>query len=80
MHFLINSGIYVVSPNLLDIIPDDGEYLMTKLIDEARNSGFKVLGYQFTESWRDIGRLDDYLKAINDLENGKVGDTDGVFM
>ncbi len=78
--FLINSGIYVVSPNLLEIIPPEGEYPMTELIESARESGFNVLGYQFTESWRDIGRLDDYLKAINDLENGKVGDTEGVFM
>jgi NDP-sugar pyrophosphorylase family protein len=78
--FLVNSGIYVLSPNMLTSIPTDGVYHMTDLISDSIARGKKVLGYQFTEAWRDIGRMDDYMKAISDIENGQESDTDGVFI
>jgi len=77
--FLINSGIYAVSPDTLSLIPDDSRFHMTELVKSAISKGMKVLGYEFTEAWRDIGRMDDYLKAINDMENGLESDADGVF-
>jgi NDP-sugar pyrophosphorylase family protein len=69
--FLINSGIYVLSPNVLSLIPDEGIFLMTELMGQMMAKGMNVLGYEFTESWHDIGRLDDYMKIItkNDNEN-----------
>ena len=63
--YLINSGVYVVSPEILDMIPESGIYPMTSLIDDVRKSGMKVFGFEFDDSWRDIGRLDDYIKAFN---------------
>lgn len=78
--FLINSGIYVISPDTLSLIPDKGQFQMTDLIPKAIKAGKKVVGYQFTEAWRDIGRMDDYMKTINELENGQVPDSDGVFL
>ncbi|MFW9964002.1 MAG: sugar phosphate nucleotidyltransferase [Candidatus Sifarchaeia archaeon] len=72
LEFLINSGIYVVSPELLDIIPDSGIYPMTSLITDSKAKGMTVLGYQFTDSWKDIGRLDDYLKALNGEDNPPI--------
>ena len=77
--FLINSGIYVISPSLLDLIPSSGIFQMTDLIPKAIKDGKKVAGYQFTEAWRDIGKMDDYMKTLNDLESGQVPDSDGVF-
>ncbi len=78
--FLINSGIYVVSPETLILIPNEGLFQMTELIPEALKKGKKVVGYQFTEPWRDIGRMDDYLKTINELDNEQVPDSDSVFL
>ncbi|MFW9975486.1 MAG: sugar phosphate nucleotidyltransferase [Candidatus Thorarchaeota archaeon] len=79
LSYLINSGIYVVSPSVLDIIPDDGVYAMTALVEDARKNDLHVVGYEFTDPWRDIGRMDDYMKAVSDIENGEETDTDGVF-
>ena len=78
--FLVNSGIYVVSPSALDLIPEEGIYAMTTLIEDALSNEMTVAGYEFTDAWRDIGRMDDYMKALNDLENGEETDTDGVFI
>jgi NDP-sugar pyrophosphorylase family protein len=66
--YMINSGIYVVSTSLIDVIPENGVYHMTDLIVDARKKGKSVVGHVFEDSWRDIGRLDDYIKAVN--ENG----------
>ncbi|MDF1540273.1 MAG: sugar phosphate nucleotidyltransferase [Candidatus Thorarchaeota archaeon] len=78
--FLINSGIYIVNPEILHSIPKDTLYNMTDLINDSVKAGKSVQGYQFTEPWRDIGRLDDYMKVISDIENGLESDTDGVFI
>jgi NDP-sugar pyrophosphorylase family protein len=75
--FLINSGIYAISPEVIDLIPKDGEFPMTELIPATINVGKKVLGYEFTEPWRDIGRFDDYMKVIADIENGFESDVEG---
>jgi NDP-sugar pyrophosphorylase family protein len=44
---------------------------MTELMEQMMAEGMNVVGYEFTESWHDIGRLDDYMKIItkNDNEN-----------
>ena len=78
--YLINSGIYVVSPTVLPLIPDEGVYAMTTLIEDARKNGMEVAGYEFSDSWRDIGRMDDYMKVLSDIENGEESDTEGVFL
>ena len=70
LDFLINSGVYVISPKLLDIIPSEGMYPMIDLISDTKDKGMKVLGYPFEDSWRDIGRLDDYMDVYHETENG----------
>ncbi len=67
--FLINSGIYVVSREAIEIIPPYGMYHMTDLIDALITSGKRVAGFEFDNQWRDIGRLDDYLEATSIAEN-----------
>ena len=65
LEYLISSGIYVVSPSIIEMIPSEGMYHMTDLMSDAISKGIKVSGYVFEDSWRDIGRLDDYLEAVN---------------
>jgi NDP-sugar pyrophosphorylase family protein len=77
--FLINSGIYVLSPSALSLIPTEGLFHMTELVESTIDKGMNILGYEFTEAWQDIGRMDDYLKIVSDLENGLESDTGGVF-
>ncbi|HRF48132.1 MAG TPA: sugar phosphate nucleotidyltransferase [Anaerolineales bacterium] len=59
------AGIYVMRPDILDLIPD-GEYfgmdrLIRRLLDEDR----PIFKYELQDYWLDIGRLDDYEKAQN---------------
>jgi NDP-sugar pyrophosphorylase family protein len=79
LSYLVNSGIYVVSPSAMELIPESGVFPMTTLINESLKSGLRVVGYEFADSWRDIGRMDDYMKAVSDLENGEETDMEGVF-
>jgi NDP-sugar pyrophosphorylase family protein len=78
--YLINSGIYVLSPDILPRIPDEGKLLMTDLIEKAIDIGMSVKGYEFTEKWVDIGRLDNYMRTLGDIEEGQESDTEMVFM
>jgi dTDP-glucose pyrophosphorylase len=57
---LINAGIYVLSPQLLEMVPVGQELPMTELLAEARSAGHKVAAYPIQERWMDIGRLEDY--------------------
>lgn len=65
LEYLINAGIYAVSPSLLEQIPPSGLYHMTDLIRDSRKANRTIIGYPFDDAWRDIGRLDDYIKAFN---------------
>jgi NDP-sugar pyrophosphorylase family protein len=79
VRFLINTGIYVLSKKILELIPNNKEYQMTELISDAILNKRTVFGYEFSDAWRDIGRMDDYMKVIGDLENGRESDLDGFF-
>jgi dTDP-glucose pyrophosphorylase len=63
---LVNTGMYVVSPEMLALIPD-GQFLhFTDLIEKARGLGHKVGVYPITESaWVDIGQLEDYHAVLS---------------
>jgi len=57
---LINAGIYVLSPSLLDLVPPDREFTMPELLAGAHRSGYPVAAFPIRERWVDIGRLDAY--------------------
>ncbi len=63
--FLINTGLYVLNPDILDIIPNDKFYHITHLIEDAKKQGKKVGIYPINEdSWIDVGQWAEYRKAI----------------
>lgn len=57
---LVNAGIYVLSPGLLDLVPPDREFTMPELLARACRSGYPVAAFPIREEWADIGRIDDY--------------------
>lgn len=63
----INAGIYIVSPEILAKIPEEGRYDMTDLMRAAVEAGRKVVSFPVYEYWRDIGQLDDYHRAKDDV-------------
>ena len=61
--FEVSSGIYALSPDLLEIIPSGVKYDMPDLIRLCIGSGFRVKSFGFSEYWIDIGRMDELERA-----------------
>ncbi len=61
--FLINMGIYIVNPEVLDYLPSGQYYDFPDLVEVARTGGHNVLGYVFDGDWMDLGRIEDFTKA-----------------
>lgn len=61
-------GINMMSRNILNFIPEDTffgfDHLMYTLLEKKQ----EVLIHKYDGYWLDIGRPDDYMKAIDDLE------------
>ena len=65
--YKINTGIYVLNPEVLLSIAKN-EYLdMTTLFDSMKNKKNKLVTYDFDEYWLDIGRKSDFIKANIDI-------------
>ena len=65
--FLINAGIYVLNTSIIRRI-NTGSYLdMPQMLEDEIGQGSQVNLFPIYESWLDIGRPEDYLKAKKDL-------------
>ena len=54
--FLINTGLYLLNPDVLKLIPKNKFYHLTHLIEEAKNKGKKMGVFPIDEdAWIDIG-------------------------
>lgn len=69
----INAGIYVLSPHILEHLPENEHVLMTDLLQKLiARKDLKVFKFPNKEYWLDMGRAGDYEKAQEDFENGKI--------
>lgn len=65
--FKINTGMYILEPNLIDEIPENEFYHITFLIEKLMREGRRVGVYPINEgSWTDIGNWNEYLKFIGE--------------
>lgn len=63
--FKVNSGVYVLEPHLLSLIPDKKYYNMTDLIDAVLARQGRVGVFPVSEgSWTDIGTWEDYNRIL----------------
>ena len=69
-NFMVNAGIYILEPDLIDLIPQAGAHDMTMLFDQALKDGHNVVAFPIREYWLDIGRKEDFNRA--NLEYHKV--------
>ena len=66
--FLINTGLYVLNPDVLCQIPIDKYYHITHLIEDVKNEGKKVGIYPIhDDDWIDVGQWAEYKKALEKL-------------
>ena len=65
MSYMINTGVYILEPQLIDEIPENTFYHITDLIEKVRKNGGRVGCFPVSEkSWTDIGDWNEYLKII----------------
>lgn len=66
--YLISTGMYIVNPALLDLIPKGSVYHMTNLIEDANSIGKRIGVFPISEnSWIDTGEWVEYKKAVDRL-------------
>lgn len=63
--FLVNTGLYVLNPDLINLIPRNTLYHMTQLIKDSKKNGKRVGVYPIDdECWIDVGQWAEYQKAV----------------
>jgi NDP-sugar pyrophosphorylase family protein len=68
--FLVNTGLYLLNPETLNLIPNDRAFDMTDLITEVRSNNMKVGVFPVSEkSWADIGQWTEYRETIKTLSS-----------
>lgn len=66
--YLVSMGIYVFEPRVLQYVTP-GAYLdFPDLIQKLIAAGERVVSYPFDGYWEDLGRPDDYERAVHDFE------------
>ncbi len=68
-NFVINSGIYILEPEILNLIPYNKPMDMPDLLLSAKLKGYKVQVYPVTCSWFDVGQWAEYKLAIDHMNS-----------
>ena len=61
--FLVNAGIYVLNPDLIDRIPADAYHDMTELFETVISEKQTATVFPVHEYWLDVGRMEDLERA-----------------
>tara|TARA_Y100001970_G_scaffold15871_1_gene17852 strand:+ start:37593 stop:38642 length:1050 start_codon:yes stop_codon:yes gene_type:complete len=66
--FLINTGLYILNAEILELIPKNKFYHITHLIEEAKQKGKKIGVFPIhDDDWMDVGQWAEYKKTIGRL-------------
>lgn len=64
--FFVNAGIYSLSPDALEQVPNDTFIDMPHLYSQLMQQEKNVIAYPLREYWIDIGKLEDFRRANGD--------------
>jgi dTDP-glucose pyrophosphorylase len=64
----INDGMYVLAPEVVDLVPPTGRFDMPELIRTVMGQGGRVGGFPIQEYWMDIGAHEDYQRANGEYD------------
>ncbi len=67
--YLISTGIYVLEPEVLELVPPR-RYDMVELIQAVKAKGLTVAVYETKKYWRDVGTHETYAQVVRDISNG----------
>jgi NDP-sugar pyrophosphorylase family protein len=71
VQYQVSMGVYMVSAEALSLIPSNRPYGFDNFMLDLLTAGRSVNVHSFYGYWLDIGRPDDYMKAIEEFENMK---------
>jgi len=69
--YVVSMGVYVAEPEVLSFIPQGEHFDVPELVVSLLEAGKPVGSYLYEGFWLDIGRHDDYEKAIAEYEQRK---------
>ena len=73
-NFVVNAGIYVLEPKVINMIEDDEWVDMPDLLKKAQDAGLKVGVYPISTEMIDVGHWDEYKQAVEKLRQmGIIG-------
>ena len=64
---LVNAGVYVIDPQVLELIPPRTSYPITDLVTASLLRGDRIAGWRLTGDWQDVGRPHDFARARGEL-------------
>ena len=67
--FLVNAGIYMLEPEVIDLIPKGEFFDMVQLMNSVMANNLEVSAFPILEYWKDIGQHDQIREARNDRMN-----------
>ncbi|MFM2606180.1 nucleotidyltransferase family protein [Vibrio chagasii] len=67
--FFVNAGIYVVSPEVINSVPQNHKIDMPTLLEQHMEQRNNILMFPIHEYWLDIGRMDDFNRAQADIHS-----------
>lgn len=66
--YQVNTGVYILNPDLIDEIPEDEFFHITHLMEKVQARGGRVGCFPVSEhSWKDMGEWPEYLRMIDVL-------------
>lgn len=66
--YMINTGVYILNPELIDEIPEGEFFHITHLMEKIKARGGRIGCFPVSEhAWRDMGEWPEYLKMIKVL-------------
>jgi NDP-sugar pyrophosphorylase family protein len=68
LHYLVSMGVYVVNRSVLDHVPVGQKYGFDNLMLDMLARKESVHVERYSGYWLDIGRVDDYIRAIEEFE------------
>ena len=74
---LVNAGVYVLEPEVLEMIPRGREVSIEREIFPELQAGGGLRAHISSSYWRDIGTPRSYLAASHDVLSGAVGTREG---
>jgi NDP-sugar pyrophosphorylase family protein len=61
-------GVYIVNRDVLEMVPAGTKYGFDNLMLDLLRAGRPVYVERFEGYWLDIGRVDDYMQAVDEFE------------